>query len=210
MSNTALLIMDIQNCIVSSFAASELIDHLQLAAASARKASIPIIYVVVKFRHGYPEVSSNNKTFSALTAGTFHLVENDPATDIEASLAPQPGDIIVTKRRVSAFSGSDLEVVLRSQDISHLVLAGIATSGVVLSTLRLAADMDYEITVLSDCCCDRDDEVHKVLMEKVFPRQAEVITSQQWAEQLSEPLDEERKEDKADEADDAAYDYASH
>jgi nicotinamidase-related amidase len=87
---------------------------------------------------------------------------------------------VVTKRRVSAFAGSDLEVILRGLRIDHLVLTGIATSGVVLSTLREASDKDYRISVLSDACADRDSEVHNVLMGKVFPRQAEVLTTADW------------------------------
>jgi nicotinamidase-related amidase len=109
------------------------------------------------------------------------MVESNPATDIHPAVAPQPGDIVVTKRRVGAFTGSDLEVVLRAQDIHHLVLTGIATSGVVLSTLRAAADMDYRLTVLADCCTDGDDEVQRVLLTKVFPRQAAVLTAAEWA-----------------------------
>jgi nicotinamidase-related amidase len=93
--------------------------------------------------------------------------------------------VVVTKRRVSAFTGSDLEVVLRSQEIGKLVLAGISTSGVVLSTLREAADKDYELVVLSDCCADGDPEVHRVLLEKVFPRQAEVLDAESWARTVS-------------------------
>jgi len=81
---------------------------------------------------------------------------------------------------VSAFTGSDLEVVLRSFGITHLTLCGIATSGVVLSTLREAADKDYSMTVLADCCADMDDEVHRVLTVKIFPRQADVIHSENW------------------------------
>ncbi len=69
-----------------------------------------------------------------------------------------------------------MEEVLRAQGITHLVLCGIATSGVVLSTLREAADKDYILTVLSDCCADSDEEVQSVLMSKVFTRQAEVVT----------------------------------
>ncbi len=86
---------------------------------------------------------------------------------------------------MSAFTGSDLEVILRAQQIQHIVLAGIATSGVVLSTLREAADKDYMITVLSDCCADRDEEVHRVLTTKMFPRQAEVMTAEEWGKQLA-------------------------
>ncbi len=74
---------------------------------------------------------------------------------------------------------SDLEEVLRAQGITHLVLCGIATSGVVLSRLREAADKDYILTVLSDCCEDSDEEVQRVEMSRIFPRQAEVITTEE-------------------------------
>ena len=66
------------------------------------------------------------------------------------------------------------------------MLAGIATSGVVLSTLRQAADLDFQITVLADGCADADPEVHRVLTEKVFPRQADVVTVDAWTRTLSE------------------------
>jgi nicotinamidase-related amidase len=88
---------------------------------------------------------------------------------------------------VSAFAGSDLDVVLRGLGAGTLVLAGIATSGVVLSTLRQAADLDYRLIVLADACLDADPEVHRVLTEKVFPRQAEVSTVAQWTEQQAPP-----------------------
>ena len=69
-------------------------------------------------------------------------------------------DVVVTRRRVSAFTGSDLEIILRAKNIDHLVLTGISTSGVVLSTVREAVDKDYLLTVVSDLCADRDEEVH--------------------------------------------------
>ena len=46
--------------------------------------------------------------------------------------------------------------------------------------MREAADKDYQLTVLSDCCADMDAEVHKVLLEKVFLRQADVMPVEQW------------------------------
>ncbi|MER8001501.1 isochorismatase family cysteine hydrolase [Streptomyces sp. NPDC095613] len=105
----------------------------------------------------------------------------EEATRIHPDVAPEPDDVIVTKRRVSAFAGSDLDMVLRAQGIYHLVLTGIATSGVVLSTVRQAADLHFGLTVLSDGCLDADPEVHRVLVEKVFPGQAEVTTVADWA-----------------------------
>ena len=108
------------------------------------------------------------------------MTETDEATQVHARVAPQPGDVTVVKKRVSAFAGSGLDLVLRGQGIDTLVLTGIATSGVVLSTVREAADQDFGLVVLADGCLDSDPEVHRVLTEKVFPRQAEVTTVADW------------------------------
>src|SRR5258708_2418037 len=177
-AHTALLVMDVQAGIVTLFAhTSNFLKRMKTAITAARAARIPVIYVVVTFRQGYPEISPNNKSFSAIKQRQSPLQATMTATEIHPAIAPQPTDIVVTKRRVSAFSGSDLEVVLRAQGISHLVLCGIATSGVVLSTLREAADKDYQLTVLSDCCVDSDEEVQRVLLSKVFPRHAELVAA---------------------------------
>ncbi|WP_020499801.1 cysteine hydrolase family protein [Sciscionella marina] len=181
MSKSALLVMDIQQGIVSRFTEGfpDYLPRLGQAIATARSARLPVIYVVVGFRAGYPEVSSRNRGFGAITdSGGMLIGERD--TEIHPDITPQGSDIVVTKRRVSAFAGSDLDVVLRASDIDTLVLSGIATSGVVLSTLRQAADLDYRITVLSDGCLDGDEEVHRVLTTKVFPRQAEVCRIENW------------------------------
>ena len=179
-SSSALLVMDVQTGIVKNVTNNtRLIDTIKTAISTARKIKIPVIYVTITFRDGFPEISKNNKSFSMIKERS-DLFANKKAMDIYPEIAPKPSDIVVVKRRVSAFTGSDLQVILRSQNIHQLILCGIATSGVVLSTLREAADKDYILTVLSDCCADNDEEVHKVLMEKVFPRQADVMTASEW------------------------------
>lgn len=183
-AHTALLVMDMQAGIVSRYTQEgDFLAPVRTAIGAARAAALPVIYVVIGFRPGYPEVSARNKSFSAIKQQPSALTA--PAMEIHPAIAPQSTDIVVTKRRVSAFSGSDLEVVLRGQDISHLVLCGIATSGVVLSTLREAADKDYQLTVLADCCFDNDEEVQRVLLSKVFPRQADVIQTEAWTTKLN-------------------------
>jgi nicotinamidase-related amidase len=177
-SRTALLVMDVQTGIVDRFDTGVLLERLQQAISAAREHELLVIYVRVAFRRGYQEVSARNLGFSRI-AGTGALIDEE--TEIDPSVVPQPDDVIVTKKRVGAFTGSDLEVVLRAQEVRSLVLSGISTSGVVLSTLRSAADMDYELTVLADCCADGDPEVHRVLLEKVFPRQATVLEVADWA-----------------------------
>lgn len=179
MSATVLLVLDVQQAIVDRVADSGYLGRLCQAVRAARESGIPVIHVTIGFRPGHPEVGAGNKLFGPMKQrGTF--TTGDPGTRIHPDVAPLPGEIVVSRPRASAFAGSDLEIVLRAADAGHLVLAGIATSGVVLSTVRQAADMDYELTVLSDGCDDPDPEVHRVLTEKVFPRQADVVTVSEW------------------------------
>jgi nicotinamidase-related amidase len=181
-AKTAVLIMDYENDIVGMLpedVRGPLIERASAILMEARQAKIQIIYVVVRFRDGYPEVNLQNKLFSSLKQ-SGRLVEGTPGAEIDARVAPQPGDIVVTKRRVGAFSTTDLETIIRAKNINKLVLFGISTSGVVLSTVRWAADMDYSLAVVSDACADRDPEVNRVLMDKVFPWQAAVVTSHEF------------------------------
>ncbi len=181
-ARTAVLVMDFENDIVGSLAEdvrTPLLDKASTVIREARKANIPVIYVVVRFRDGYPEVNVHNKLFRALKE-SGRLKEGTAGADIDPKVAPLPGEVVVTKRRVGAFSTTDLETVLRAKNINTIVLAGISTSGVVLSTVRWAADKDYSIVVLSDVCADRDPEVQRVLMDKVFPWQATIVTSSEF------------------------------
>lgn len=158
-NKTAILIMDYQNRQLSAFSQNfqnEIINRAKGVLAKAHQKGIPVIYV---------EVQRGERTAE---------------TEIHHAMAPQYGELVLTKRRTGPFSTTNLDEVLRKQDIDTLVLMGIRTSGCVLSTVRWAADIDYKLIVLSDCCADQDEEVHRVLMQKVFPRQASVISSQEF------------------------------
>jgi nicotinamidase-related amidase len=176
---TAVLCMDFQVGIVQNFGGADADGLLARTVAllqAARAAKARVGYVRVGFRPGYPEVSPNNLAFSTIrSSGRF---EGDaPGSEIHPRVAPREGDFIVTKHRYGAFPGTDLDMILRANGVDTLVLAGISTSGVVLSTVRHAADADYRIVVVADCCADPDAEVHRVLTEKVFPKQARVANS---------------------------------
>jgi nicotinamidase-related amidase len=170
-TRTALLVMDVQQAVVARYPDPDYLPRLRTAIGAARERSIPVIYAVVGFRPGAPEVSPDNRMFGGLAGRDVPAHAND----VHPEVAPQAGDAVVTKRRVSAFAGSDLDMLLRAQRIEHLVLTGIATGGVVLSTVRQAADLDYRLTVLADGCLDNDPLVHQVLTERVFPAQADVL-----------------------------------
>ncbi|TVY31695.1 Peroxyureidoacrylate/ureidoacrylate amidohydrolase [Lachnellula subtilissima] len=184
MAETAFLVMDIQAGILSRMAPPpNYLQHLQKTITAARAhPSTKIIYITVAFRPGHPEVSSSNRIFSpAASANLF--VSGAPETQIAAAIAPVEGDIVVEKKRVSAFTGSGLDVVLRGLGVKTLVLAGISTSGVVLATVVEAFDLDFGITVLKDLCLD-EAPVHEVLMEHVFKKRAEVMMADEWLEKL--------------------------
>ncbi|BBH69121.1 hydrolase [Actinoplanes sp. OR16] len=172
MTRSALLVMDVQPAVVARYPDPEYLPRLRTAVDAARARRMPVVFVVVGFRPGAPEVDPANRMFGGLAGRDIPA----QAHDVHAELAPEKGEAVVVKRRVSAFAGSDLDMLLRAQRVDHLVLAGIATSGVVLSTVRQAADRDYRLTVLADGCLDDDPLVHDVLVERIFPAQADVIT----------------------------------
>ena len=183
---SALLVMDFQTAVVEMVPADKdiLVARTADLIERARKAGMRVIYVVVGFRAGYPEVSPRNQSFGPIReSGRF--AEGSAGTEVHPAVAPAPGEVVVTKHRVSAFAGTDLDMVLRANGIETLVLAGIATSGVVLSTIRHAADADYKLVVVEDCCADRDAEVHRVLTEKVFVRQAAIVKAEAVVEMLA-------------------------
>jgi len=175
---TALLAMDFQTLIVDGHARDKqpLLDRTAKLLAAARNAHMTVIYVVVGFRPGFPEISDDNMTFRTIKE-TNRFAPGAANTQIHPAVAARPDEVVVQKHRVSAFAGTDLEMILRSKGIGTLLLTGIATSGVVLSTLRHAADADYRLFVVKDCCADSDEQVHHVLTEKVFPRQATVVSA---------------------------------
>ena len=184
MPKPVLLAMDFQHGIVERLGQPPVTEAASRAVRAARTAGVPVIFVRVAFRPGYPEAAANNATFASIGQAGETMTQDHAATQVHPVFEKRPTEPVVVKRRVSAFSGSDLDVLLRAAGADSLILAGISTSGVVLSTLRQAADLDYRLTVLSDACGDPDAEVHRVLVEKVFPRQAAVTTTNEWIESL--------------------------
>lgn len=187
-SKAALLVMDFQKVLLENYVPIEQVDSVLANTASmiaaARAVHMPVIYVMVAFRPGYPEVSARNRLFTLLKqSGLFAPGRVDTA--IHPAVAPADDEAVVIKHRVSAFTGTDLETLLRANGIQTLVLAGITTGGVVLSTARQAFDLDYRVVVAGDCCADPEDDVHQMLLDKVLVQHAEVVPAQRVIDALS-------------------------
>jgi nicotinamidase-related amidase len=177
-AKTALLLMDFQPAILASVGETDdLLGTAQTALSWARSQAIQVCYVRVAFaEEDYRAVPGHSKAFAAVAQHKI-LAADSPEAQIHESLEVRDEDIVVRKTRFGAFSTTGLDSHLRALGIDTLVLAGISTSGVVLSTVRDAADDDYRIYVLSDATADPDPDVHRTLIEKVLPHQADVITS---------------------------------
>ena len=182
--NTALLVMDYQVDVLTKFMtaaqSADAIARVPDLIATARDAGMMVIHVVGAFRPGHPEVSPRNPVFSWVKANGIAVAGSEGAA-IHPAAAAREGEPIVVKHRVSPFVGTDLETLLRANGIDTLVLAGVHTSRVVLSTVRHAGDLDYRLVVIRDCCADPDAQLHSMLLDIVFPKQAAVITTAEFA-----------------------------
>jgi len=185
--STALIIADFYKDMMGTIAHSierNVLSNTQELQKAARQSGMLICYSATVFRPGYIEISDRNKTFSQRKNSGQPAV-SDPIEVIHPGVSPINGEVVVGKHRVNALYGTDLDMTLRANQIDTIILLGYATSGVVLSTTRFAADSDYSIIIVEDCCADTDPEVHNFLMEKIFPRQADIVTSADLVKALS-------------------------
>ncbi len=185
-AHTAVLSMDCQTGIVAVYlkdGKEAFLGRISSALNHARATGMTVIHIQVGFRPGFPEVSSRNLLFGAIKSSSQHQkLFVGPLAAIPPAIAPKEGEIVITKHRVSAFAGTDLAMILRANDIDTLVLFGIATSGVVLSTLLEAADGDFRVAVIKDCCADLDSALHDCLIDRFFPSRAAVLSARDFLE----------------------------
>jgi nicotinamidase-related amidase len=173
--------MDLHSSIVSIYTQNDAAFTTRVAAVlgAARAHGLCIIHVQLGFRKRLPEISERNVLFAAIKSNPqWQQLFFGPGSAIHPAAAPADDEIVITKHRGSAFTGTDLEMILRAHDIETLVLLGIATSGVVLATFLQAADADYRLVIVGDCCADRDPDLHSGLIDRYFPRMATVIDAE--------------------------------
>lgn len=150
------------------------LDNVKQLIAIARGKQFPILYVRIGFSPSYaeqPEASplfGGAKKFGALQLGSW-------ATEFHPKVTPQPDDVVLNKHRVSAFYGTALDVLLRKQQISELIICGVATDLAVQSAARDAHDRDYAVTVISDCCVAANGEDHEGSL-RVLAKIGKVVT----------------------------------
>jgi len=190
--HTALLVVDMQNDYCSAGGASDRNgrDLTQIQAiypavvgliSSARRVAVPIIFTKYTVGPGTaglsgPEILRRGMNFAGLDStvkGTWghELINEVPYVD--------GNDIVIEKRRLSAFTGTDLDLILRSRGVKTLVVGGVVTQGCVESTVREAANSDYYLAVAEDCVASTDAQAHAMALRSMATvlRYADAVVS---------------------------------
>ena len=169
--NTALLVIDLQQGIVSLPTARpivEVVKHTSALADTFRRHNLPVVLVNV-------DAGAPGRTEQAPRVSTF------PAgwTDLIAELNRQPGDHLVTKRTWGAFTNTDLEAYLKSRGVTQVVIAGVATSAGVESTARHAHELGFNVVLAVDAMTDMNPDAHNNSVARIFPRLGETGTTRE-------------------------------
>ncbi|WP_326569387.1 cysteine hydrolase [Amycolatopsis rhabdoformis] len=165
---TALIVGDLQRGITRDYAfARQVLGPVTDLLPRARAAGALVVFVHTAFRVNRADLPPGDTVLTGFfeAGDTFH--EGAPGTELDLPVRPE--DVVVLKRRASAFAGTDLDLVLRAGGVDAVAVAGVATSAMVAATCYDAADRGYGVSVLSDGCADADPEVHEFFVRKVFP-----------------------------------------
>jgi len=188
-ATSALLVLHYQNGIVSpegvfafSGTAAQVEKHGCLAKTAAvlgaaRKAGIPVIYVNIAYRPGFPELKKPTYPLIESIQERNAFLRGSWDAAVPDEIAMQPEDVEVINFDSSGFSHTDLDGILRAKGVKTLILAGIATNWVVESTTRYGAELGYDVTVLQDCCQGFTDEMHDFAIQNTLPYYATISDS---------------------------------
>jgi nicotinamidase-related amidase len=196
-SVSALLVLHYQNGLVRhegvfafSGTAAQVEKHgcLEKTAAvlaASRKAGMPVIYVNIEFRPGFPELKKPTYPLIESIQERNAFIRGTWDAGVPDELKPEESDIMVINFDSSAFSHTDLDCILRAKGVKQLFLAGIATNWVVESTTRYGAELGYDVTVLEDCCQGFSDELHDFAIKNTLPYYASIVKSADYIASLS-------------------------
>lgn len=177
-SVAALVVIDLQKGIVGMptvHPSGEIVARTARLARAFRGRGLPVVLVNVTGR-------APGRVDAAIPKFAFP----PDWAEIVAELEQQPSDQVITKQRVGAFIGTPLDEYLRQRGVTQIFLAGIATSAGVESTARSAYDHGYNVVFVVDAMTDRDAEVHRRSVEKIFPRLGETETTDNAVRMISQ------------------------
>jgi len=183
---TAVLSMDFQNATVprsTMFRERNVGQTARKVLDAARGAGILVIHVAIDHQPAF--YSPRNKFMVTVRMPGFSApgVNVEERLQIVEPLRPVGNEPVVRKPRMNPFFGTQLDSMLRARDIDTLCLMGVATEFVVEMACRHAADADYRVIVLEDCCASFSEEAHKASLA-VMDHLATIATSADFLESV--------------------------
>lgn len=160
------------------------LERTERALAAARAAGLTVIHVQNAWREGHPDINpytpwqADAKAAGRSTEGTWGIEFFEP-------LAPANGELVVRKRAVSGFAGTELDRLLLIHGISTVIIAGIVTNFAAEGTARDASDRGYRVVVLADCCESVSDEWHSFAVTQILPLMSQVVTADDFIRSLA-------------------------
>jgi nicotinamidase-related amidase len=169
----ALLVMHFQADVFAVLADNlpkDMLDRANKLIWDWRKSGRPVVFANFALGTNYESVSMTNRlTVNISKSGLFR----DPTPVLGLDILSD--EKIYSCPRASVFHGTSLDNDLRAQGIDTLVMAGIASSGVLFSSVAWASDADYQIYLVRECCYDPDTEAHEALFRTSFATRAVIL-----------------------------------
>jgi maleamate amidohydrolase len=180
----AMLVVDFQRLFTEGvWATTRTRDVLHSTATLlyvARRAGVPVIYA----RVAYDRSEEVGVAWLAKSPRMAECLRGSPAWEFHPAIAPCPDDLIIEKKRASAFFGTNLHEELQSLGIDTVILAGTSTSGCVRATAVDAAQLDYRVTVVEDCVDDRSAASNSASLTDVQAKYGDVLLVSQVLQHL--------------------------
>ncbi len=164
MGKPALLIIDMQNDFVLEgkplrvAGAQAVIPKIRSVLAVFRKRSLPVFHILRVHR---PDGADVEITRQELFRNHPFAVAGTPGAAVVAELAPLPEEYILEKTRMSAFIGTELDLMLRTLGVTTVYVAGIQTPNCIRTTVFDAIAYNYPVVLVGDATGAASDEVHR-------------------------------------------------
>ena len=159
------------------------IQNAARALAAARSKDMQVIHVGLAVRKGAPDA---NRSIPVLAAGPERSIEGTFDSEFFDLVKPIDGEIIIIKRGISAFAGTELDRLLRIKEINTIVLTGSPTNFAVEGTVREGVDRGFRGIVLEDCCTDVFEEWHEYSVRVNLPQLGTVSTADEFIQFLGD------------------------
>lgn len=155
--------------------------------ATARQKSLPVLYSTGRVRADAWDIGSWAWKNSRTPKSERDVTGLPDGNEIVTPLAPQPSDIVVYKRKPSAFFGVPMASHLRRLGCDSVLLTGTTTSGCVRATAVDAFSHGFGVTAIADGCFDRSQASHAMALFDIAMRYGTVSDVSQASDHMREP-----------------------